>query len=61
MSVIIEDEEGIITLYCKGAESAVIPLVGEGPTEEILNHVADFAMVKQRAGVQSSTVVLFKF
>lgn len=46
MSVIIEDEEGVITLYCKGAESAVIPQVTEGPSDETLKHVADFAMVR---------------
>lgn len=45
MSVIIEDDEGNIILYCKGAETSVIPQVKKGPKEVTLKHVADFAMV----------------
>ena len=45
MSVVVQDEEGQIWLYCKGAESSVIPLTEGGPTHVTLKHVADFAMV----------------
>lgn len=45
MSVIIEDEEENIILYCKGAETSVIPQVKKGPKEITLKHVAEFATV----------------
>lgn len=45
MSVIIEDDEGSLILYCKGAETAVIPQVSDGPVEETLEHVKKFALV----------------
>lgn len=48
MSVIVKDEEDNITLFCKGAESALIPKVIAGPTEETLRHVSEFAMVGVR-------------
>ncbi|XP_069676428.1 phospholipid-transporting ATPase IF-like isoform X2 [Periplaneta americana] len=44
MSVIVQDEDGQIWLYCKGAESAVVPLTEAGPVNKTLQHVADFAM-----------------
>lgn len=44
MSVIVQDEDGQIWLYCKGAESTVIPLTEAGPTNVTLQHVADFAL-----------------
>jgi len=45
MSVIIEDEDGRLFLFCKGAESALMPLVTKGPIQETLKHVSDFASV----------------
>jgi magnesium-transporting ATPase (P-type) len=45
MSVVVQDKDGQIWLYCKGAESSVIPLTEEGPIHETLQHVADFALV----------------
>lgn len=45
MSVIVENEDGALALYCKGAESAILPLVKEGPLVETLKHVSDFAQV----------------
>ena len=45
MSVIIEDDEGNIILYCKGAETSLIPQVKKGPKKITLQHVADFATV----------------
>ncbi|XP_049950032.1 phospholipid-transporting ATPase IF-like isoform X1 [Schistocerca serialis cubense] len=44
MSVIVEDEDGFIWLFCKGAESAVIPLADDGPKQETQRHITDFAM-----------------
>jgi magnesium-transporting ATPase (P-type) len=45
MSVVVQDEGGQIWLYCKGAESSVIPLTQAGPVNDTLQHIADFAMV----------------
>lgn len=45
MSVIVKDSEGDIWLYCKGADSSVIPLIVEGKIQEVKAHVADFSMV----------------
>lgn len=45
MSVIVEDSAGDIWLYCKGADSAVLPLIVEGKVQETIIHVADFSMV----------------
>jgi magnesium-transporting ATPase (P-type) len=47
MTVVIEDENGKITVLCKGAESIVTPLCTSGPIEETLQHVSDFAHVRQ--------------
>ncbi|XP_021935483.1 probable phospholipid-transporting ATPase IF isoform X4 [Zootermopsis nevadensis] len=44
MSVVVQDEDGQIWLYCKGAESSVIPLTDAGPVNDTLQHIADFAM-----------------
>ncbi|KAK6644623.1 hypothetical protein RUM43_000891 [Polyplax serrata] len=56
MSVIIEDEEENIILYCKGAETSVIPQVKKGPKEITLKHVAEFATQRLR-----TLVVGYKF
>jgi magnesium-transporting ATPase (P-type) len=45
MSVVVQDKDRQIWLYCKGAESSVIPLAEAGLINETLQHVADFAMV----------------
>jgi magnesium-transporting ATPase (P-type) len=45
MTVVIEDENGKITVLCKGAESIVTPLCSSGPIDETLQHVSDFANV----------------
>ncbi|GFG30600.1 hypothetical protein Cfor_10512 [Coptotermes formosanus] len=44
MSVIVQDKDGQIWLYCKGAESSIIPLTEAGPVHDTLQHVADFAL-----------------
>ncbi|XP_020288805.1 probable phospholipid-transporting ATPase IF isoform X2 [Pseudomyrmex gracilis] len=44
MSVIVKDSEGDIWLYCKGADSSVIPLIVEGKIQEAKAQVADFSM-----------------
>ncbi|XP_023715383.1 probable phospholipid-transporting ATPase IF isoform X4 [Cryptotermes secundus] len=44
MSVVVQDRDGQIWLYCKGAESSVIPLTEAGPINDTLKHVADFAL-----------------
>ena len=43
----MQDKDGQIWLYCKGAESSVIPLTEAGPIHETLQHVADFALVSR--------------
>ncbi|XP_018398443.1 PREDICTED: probable phospholipid-transporting ATPase IF [Cyphomyrmex costatus] len=44
MSVIVKDTAGDIWLYCKGADSAVMPLITKGKTRKTNAHVADFSM-----------------
>ncbi|KAL6255347.1 hypothetical protein P5V15_013685 [Pogonomyrmex californicus] len=44
MSVIVKDSAGDIWLYCKGADSAVLPLIVEGKIQNVVTHVADFSM-----------------
>ncbi|XP_011501705.1 PREDICTED: probable phospholipid-transporting ATPase IF [Ceratosolen solmsi marchali] len=44
MSVILKDSNGIIWLYCKGADSSVFPLIQYGRIQEAKSHVADFSM-----------------
>ncbi|XP_014470440.1 PREDICTED: probable phospholipid-transporting ATPase IF [Dinoponera quadriceps] len=44
MSVIVKDADGDIWLYCKGADSAVFPLIVQGRVQEATTHVADFSM-----------------
>lgn len=45
MSIIVKDSANDIWLYCKGADSAVLPLIVEGKIREASLHVADFSMV----------------
>ncbi|XP_072764277.1 phospholipid-transporting ATPase IF isoform X2 [Anoplolepis gracilipes] len=44
MSIIVKDSANDIWLYCKGADSAVFPLIVEGKVREASLHVADFSM-----------------
>ncbi|XP_029155219.1 probable phospholipid-transporting ATPase IF isoform X3 [Nylanderia fulva] len=44
MSVIVKDSANDIWLYCKGADSAVLPLIVEGKMQEASLHVSDFSM-----------------
>ncbi|XP_018306223.1 probable phospholipid-transporting ATPase IF [Mycetomoellerius zeteki] len=44
MSVIVKDSSGDIWLYCKGADSAVMPLITKGETRKTNAHVVDFSM-----------------
>lgn len=44
MSVVMQDKYGQIWLYCKGAESSVIPLTEAGPIHDTLQHITDFAL-----------------
>ncbi|XP_067014238.2 phospholipid-transporting ATPase IF isoform X2 [Anabrus simplex] len=44
MSVVVEDEQSQLWLYCKGAESAVIPLADSGYLHDTQAHINDFAM-----------------
>lgn len=46
MSVIVKDTAGDIWLYCKGADSTILPLVVAGMINETIAHVADFSMVR---------------
>jgi magnesium-transporting ATPase (P-type) len=46
MTVVIEDEDGKITIITKGAESIVLPLCSHGPMDITLKHIGDFACVK---------------
>lgn len=46
MSVIVKDSSGDIWLYCKGADSAVLPLITEGKIQKAFVHVTDFSMVR---------------
>lgn len=45
MSVIVKDSAGDHWLYCKGADSAMFPLIVKGKVEEAADHVTDFSMV----------------
>ncbi|XP_014213401.1 probable phospholipid-transporting ATPase IF [Copidosoma floridanum] len=44
MSVVIQDPDGDVRLYCKGADSSLFPLIVEGKTEEAKTSVNDFSM-----------------
>ncbi|XP_050456062.1 phospholipid-transporting ATPase IF-like isoform X4 [Cataglyphis hispanica] len=44
MSIIVKDSANDIWLYCKGADSAVLPLIVQGKIQEASLHVADFSM-----------------
>ncbi|KAL0110201.1 hypothetical protein PUN28_013685 [Cardiocondyla obscurior] len=44
MSVIVKDSSEDIWLYCKGADSAVLPLITEGQVQKAVVHVDDFSM-----------------
>ncbi|KAJ8890465.1 hypothetical protein PR048_009974 [Dryococelus australis] len=44
MSIVVQDDQGDIWLYCKGAEAAIIPLTEAGPTDKTLHHVGEFAL-----------------
>lgn len=46
MSVIVKDSSGDIWLYCKGADSTVLPLIAEGKKQEAIVHITDFSMVR---------------
>jgi len=45
MSVIVKDSADDIWLYCKGADSAVLPLIINGNLQQATVHVTDFSMV----------------
>nr|XP_031846306.1 probable phospholipid-transporting ATPase IF isoform X1 [Nomia melanderi]XP_031846314.1 probable phospholipid-transporting ATPase IF isoform X1 [Nomia melanderi] len=44
MSVIVKDDNDDYLLYCKGADSAILPLIVSGKINETIAHVADFSM-----------------
>lgn len=46
MSVIVKDDSDDYWLYCKGADSAILPLIVSGKINETIAHVADFSMVR---------------
>lgn len=46
MSVIVEDAAGDIWLYCKGADSSVLPLIVKGKVDKTINHISKFSKVK---------------
>jgi len=48
MSIIIRFPDGSIRLICKGAESHVIPQCVEGPVENTLLHINDYALLGLR-------------
>ncbi|XP_053972565.1 phospholipid-transporting ATPase IF [Hylaeus volcanicus] len=43
MSIIVKDTAGDYWLYCKGADSAMFPLIVSGKINETIAHVADFS------------------
>lgn len=45
MSVVVSDSSDQLWLYCKGADSFLLPLVVSGHREETLRHLNDFSMV----------------
>lgn len=45
MSIIVKDSANDIWLYCKGADSSVLPLIVQGKVQEASLHVDDFSMV----------------
>jgi magnesium-transporting ATPase (P-type) len=45
MSVIIENSKGEIWLLIKGAESSLIPKCDNGPGQETMKHIVEFALV----------------
>ena len=46
MSTIVLFPDDSIWLLCKGAESAVVPRCTNGPIEETLDHINDYALVQ---------------
>lgn len=48
MSVIVRQPDGQIYLYCKGAETALLPRADSGPVRETLAHVNKYAMLGLR-------------
>ncbi|XP_076762998.1 phospholipid-transporting ATPase IF [Xylocopa sonorina] len=44
MSVIVKDTAGDYWLYCKGADSTIMPLIIAGMINETIAHVAEFSM-----------------
>ncbi|GAB6027859.1 hypothetical protein CHUAL_002077 [Chamberlinius hualienensis] len=48
MSVIVQDPSGQIYLYSKGAETSIISRSEDGPREETLKHVTEYAMLGLR-------------
>jgi magnesium-transporting ATPase (P-type) len=51
MSVIVQDEAGKITLFCKGADSIMIPRYHEekkGQFKETIEHLEEFAAIGLR-------------
>ena len=45
MSVIYQFPDGSIRLVCKGAESSVLPRCIDGPVDQTLSHIDDYALV----------------
>lgn len=45
MSVVVSDSSDQLWLFCKGADSFLLPLVVSGHREETLRHLNDFSMV----------------
>lgn len=43
MSVIVKDSSGDLWLYCKGADTSILPMIKHGDVEAATNHAADFA------------------
>ncbi|XP_024937348.1 probable phospholipid-transporting ATPase IF isoform X3 [Cephus cinctus] len=44
MSVVVEDAAGDLWLYCKGADSAIFPLIVKGRIKEANDHISDFSV-----------------
>ncbi|XP_078052193.1 phospholipid-transporting ATPase IF, partial [Augochlora pura] len=56
MSIIVKDDNDDYWLHCKGADSAVLPLIVSGKVNEAINHVADFS----RRGLRTLVVAYKK-
>ena len=64
MSVIVEDSEGKLIMFCKGADSSVLPLCTEGTAyvkAETKSHIDSYAKVRVQPCLQKELYIFFPF